>query len=1114
MNRLMLSIYILLFGFISAVRADTTFVASGPVSGAWTSAGNPYFVYEGDIVVPDGRSLTVLPGVEVLFTGNYKLTVEGLLNAEGTEADSITFTRAYSTEESKWRGFRFDAADDGCTLKYCRIEYAKGTGPYPDVRGGGVWIENCSVLIRNCTIAHNYTHNENYNGSGGGIFLNQSDQSIIEYNYITQNQADNGGGICVGQNCYTIIRHNTFDNNQTYSSGGGIYVSANGESVINDNIFVDNHSSGIYGGGAINLWSATWIYGTFSYVYNNLIMNNTASSAGGGIYHRYESSIVYNNTLVGNQANQGGGIYVLTFSDLPPTIYNSIIWGNNAPVGSQIYLDPQSGSVANISYCDVHAGWPGVGNINSDPEFVSGSGGDYYLSQIAAGQPVQSPCVDASDPISTMITGTTRTDGVQDEGIVDMGYHYAIETVVSMNVVLTPLNPPIQIPAIGGTFEFDVLIENLESSPVLCDIWTEAILPSGQPYPLILREDVNIPAGGSIERTLSQNVPESAPAGSYSYHAYVGDHPNMVYAEDSFTFEKLTGLEATRIYMDGDFSDWESVEPLHIDPVGDQLADSLDFGTLWVTNDERYLFLCLEVGAEMMIQVEHDFDLYLDTDNDISTGLSINGIGADLDYNFNDGTGNFLAGGTTYTIYHEDLGLATAPTYSSNIYEIVIDREAYPAGQYELFTSDTISVLFHDSGPGQDYLPDEGTTIQYVFDDSPLPTLPVLSLQKQDPSHIRIMSYNVWTDNLFEPDLEDEYTRILNAIEPDIIAFQEIYNHNASQTVDQVTSMLGGQWYGYKINPDIVLVSRYEIAETFNVNNDGNGAFLLDLQPDYDCQMLVINAHLPAGQSNTGRQHEVDAIMEFIREAREPGGELELEVNTPILITGDMNFVGYYQQLFTMVTGQIYYTGTYGPPFEPDWDGTNLTDLIPRHTDTPFYFTWYNESSYYCPGRLDFMIYSDSVLEAWNNFVLFTPGMSPDSLAANGLQWDDVVNASDHLPVVGDFVPNPGTVLAGNYNSQQPARFALLQNYPNPFNASTTISFQLPVSSLVELDVFDISGSRVGVACPFGGLAPTRQYSPGTHQITFDASGLASGIYLYRLQAGEFSAIGKMVLVK
>lgn len=108
-----------------------------------------------------------------------------------------------------------------------------------------------------------------------------------------------------------------------------------------------------------------------------------------------------------------------------------------------------------------------------------------------------------------------------------------------LSITLTPHNPPIQIPASGGAFNFDILIENSGISPITCDVWTNVTLPNGQPYPILLRSDITLPAAGSILRILTQNVPPGAPAGAYAYNAYIGDHPDIVFAEDSFPFEKL-----------------------------------------------------------------------------------------------------------------------------------------------------------------------------------------------------------------------------------------------------------------------------------------------------------------------------------------------------------------------------------------------------------------------------------------------------------------------------------------------------------------------------------------------------------------------------------------------
>ena len=88
-----------------------------------------------------------------------------------------------------------------------------------------------------------------------------------------------------------------------------------------------------------------------------------------------------------------------------------------------------------------------------------------------------------------------------------------------------------------------------------------------------------------------------------------------------------------------------------------------------------------------------------------------------------------------------------------------------------------------------------------------------------------------------------------------------------------------------------------------------------------------------------------------------------------------------------------------------------------------------------------------------------------------------------------------------------PGEFKLHQNYPNPFNPTTTIAFDLPVKTEAELEVFDLLGRRIE-QINLGIL------NPGHHTFDFDGSSLASGIYLYRLKAGDHSDIKKMVLTK
>jgi hypothetical protein len=88
-----------------------------------------------------------------------------------------------------------------------------------------------------------------------------------------------------------------------------------------------------------------------------------------------------------------------------------------------------------------------------------------------------------------------------------------------------------------------------------------------------------------------------------------------------------------------------------------------------------------------------------------------------------------------------------------------------------------------------------------------------------------------------------------------------------------------------------------------------------------------------------------------------------------------------------------------------------------------------------------------------------------------------------------------------------PVRYALAQNYPNPFNPSTTIKFELPKASQVNLTVFDILGREVSV------LVNERR-DAGVYEVKFDAAGLSSGVYFYRLQAGDFTQTKRLLLLK
>ncbi|RJP81844.1 MAG: T9SS C-terminal target domain-containing protein [Candidatus Zixiibacteriota bacterium] len=135
--------------------------------------------------------------------------------------------------------------------------------------------------------------------------------------------------------------------------------------------------------------------------------------------------------------------------------------------------------------------------------------------------------------------------------------------------------------------------------------------------------------------------------------------------------------------------------------------------------------------------------------------------------------------------------------------------------------------------------------------------------------------------------------------------------------------------------------------------------------------------------------------------------------------------------------------------------------------------------------------------------LILTVTFAPDS-AGIYMEFLTLYSNADTAHV---FLVGEGPLAAGASDPQRPRAFALHPPHPNPFNPATAMSFELRAASYVSLRVFDTAG-RV-VATLVDGWKPA-----GAHETTFDGAGLASGIYLVRLEAGDFTQIQKLVLLK
>jgi hypothetical protein len=118
-------------------------------------------------------------------------------------------------------------------------------------------------------------------------------------------------------------------------------------------------------------------------------------------------------------------------------------------------------------------------------------------------------------------------------------------TGTPQNVIisLTPINPPIQIPAIGGTFSYTVNITNNDTATANFNGWIMVTLPDSTLYGPVLTRTLSLAPGASLTRTLSQYVPAAAPAGTYTYTANIGIYPSNIWDSDQFNFTKLADYD-------------------------------------------------------------------------------------------------------------------------------------------------------------------------------------------------------------------------------------------------------------------------------------------------------------------------------------------------------------------------------------------------------------------------------------------------------------------------------------------------------------------------------------------------------------------------------------------
>lgn len=360
-----------------SASADTTWVPAGNISGNWTVAGSPYMIHQGTVTVDDGDTLLIGPGVVVYFSGHYKFVVSGLMQAVGTQADSIRFTTDTLANPDRWWGIRFLYAHDSCRLEYCVIEWGRAEGDFPDFHGGGLYCDHSSPTLRYCTIRGNLAN------GGAGVSCFYSSPNFTDCAIIDNSAQFDGAGVYCWFSSPNFTNCTISDNSAEYY-GGAIHLHYASSSVLTNCIITDNWA-GDWGGGfySYNCSAPTLTHCVFS--------GNATDGYGGGVFCD-QSQVLVNNTIVA--FTDGEGIHFNASSGTQ--VSHCDVFGNSGGDITFQFDNPSHGppgigqistTNANGDSCDQYK------NILLDPLFADAQGGDFHLTDY-------SPCLGAADPAS------------------------------------------------------------------------------------------------------------------------------------------------------------------------------------------------------------------------------------------------------------------------------------------------------------------------------------------------------------------------------------------------------------------------------------------------------------------------------------------------------------------------------------------------------------------------------------------------------------------------------------------------------------------------------------------------------------------------------------------
>lgn len=391
-------------------------------------------------------------------------------------------------------------------------------------------------------------------------------------------------------------------------------------------------------------------------------------------------------------------------------------------------------------------------------------------------------------------------------------------------------------------------------------------------------------------------------------------------------------------------------------------------------------------------------------------------------------------------------------------------------------------------------------------------------------AQVKIVSYNLLGYPGTDTTVRNPYFRtVISSLNPDILVVQEITSQSGIDGYLSNVMNVGRTDYssGTFINgPDTDNGIYYKNTMFIFLGNkpiqtalrDINEFKLVHIQTRDTLRIYSVHLKASSGSANEIlRAAEVDSLRK-VTNALPPGSNF--------IVCGDFNIYGSnepaYQKLLEITSGN---DGKFNDPLT--LTGTwNNSAYAQYHTQSPRVRSFGGGATGGMDDRFDLMLYSNAVKNPggityvnnsmtaygndgnhFNDSINKMPNTAVSQAVANALHY-----TSDHLPVYSMYTFETVTSFASNA-SDVVKDFRLNQNYPNPWNPTTTISFQVPKTSFVTIKVFTITGKEVRTLV-------SREMNPGSYEVDFDGTTIPSGVYFYRMHAGDFTATRRMILVK